>query len=46
MVMDSVVFVPGDSVVSRGGLNRDMFVVDRGMAVMNLPGKVRLEASL
>jgi len=38
--MKQEVYVSGDTIVARGSLNKEMFVVDRGMAVMNVHGKM------
>lgn len=37
MVMLPEVYVPSDVIVSKGSMNKQMFVVDKGMAVMNVP---------
>ena len=37
MVMMPEVYVPSDIIVAKGSMNKQMFVVDKGMAVMNVP---------
>ena len=40
MAMEPYVFVPGDEIIVRNQLPKEMFVVDKGMAILNVPGRM------